>query len=191
MTRFPPVALVLAVATPARAACPPTTVRGVLRSSVAAVWGTIVDGVPDDPEPEAIATFFVDVRGYFKGTGPARITVAYRSEVVILGVDLREESRRFVERTAGKDVVAMGEFDGARLVTAPCGGIGTGPSSQRTVERLRALRGEPQPPLARAVPEGVSDGIPWWIWLVGAAAVLSLGLSIARRLARIGAPPQT
>jgi len=92
---------------------PASSVAGqnTMRQSAFIVWGTI-DGTTVPKDAHAAHSFFLKVRGYFRGTGPARIEVSDYADGDLPvqaskpGSSL-DASRQFVAHFAGQDAVVF------------------------------------------------------------------------------------
>jgi hypothetical protein len=172
-----------AVCAPAPA---PSSADGIraIRAASFIIYGTIESSVPADAH--AAHSFFLKVRGYFRGAGPARVEVSDYSDGDIPAESLTpgaslDSSRQFVQHFRGQDAVVFATredppFTG-QFATNACTYTAYGDAeSSDILPLLRRIFGAPQPPLLSTTGPGsvtalvVAAGL-----LLVAGAVMRLG----------------
>jgi hypothetical protein len=152
----------------------------VMRATPVIVWGTIEDDVPEDAHAQH--SFFLRVRGYFRGNGGQRIEISDHADGDLPAEALRPgasiaASQEFIDRFAGQDAVVFAQRDVApyagQFTTNICTYTAYGDSAVADIlPLLRLTFGSPRPPVLSAT---------------GPAAAPSLAIVAALLLATGGA----
>jgi hypothetical protein len=128
------------------------------------IYGTIESAVPTDAH--AAQSFFLKVKGYFRGAGPARIEVSDYSdgdipaEALVAGASL-DAAREFVDHFRGQDAVVFASREDApytgQFATNACGYTAYGDAATADIlPLLRRMFGqETAPGLSTTGPAGV------------------------------------
>ena len=128
------------------------------------IYGTIESGVPADAH--AAHSFYLKVKGYFRGAGPGRVEVSDYSdgdipaEALIPGASL-DASRQFVQHFRGQDAVVFATKESApytgQFRTTACTYTAYGDAEVADIlPVLRRIFGEPTAPnLVQTGPVGV------------------------------------
>lgn len=139
--------------------------RRTMRASPFIVWGTIESDVPTDAH--AAHSFFLRVRGFFRGIGPARIEVSDYSdgdlpvEAGRPGASV-DASQTFLNRYAGQDAVVFASRERTpytnQYSTTACTYTAYGDAAAADIlPLLRSVFGAPQPPrIATTGPAGIA-----------------------------------
>jgi hypothetical protein len=179
--------LALALALPAvdvNAVCEPppdpTTDAGltVMRATPFIIWGTIDDAVPEDAHAQH--SFFLRVRGYFRGSGGQRVEVSDHADGDLPVEALRPgaslpATQEFLDRFGGQDAIVFAQRDEApyagQFTTNICTYTAYGDSAVSDIlPLLRKTFGSPQPPLLSATGPATAPALT-----VAAAALLLTG----------------
>ena len=152
-----------------------------MRAASLIVWGTIEEAPPSDAHGQH--AFFLRVRGYFRGSGPARIEVSDHGDGDLPAEALRPgaslpATRAFLDRFAGQDAVVFARRDTApyegQYVTNICTYTTYGDAeSSDILPVLRRTFGAPQPPSLAA------SG--WAAGTLSAAAATLIAAGVALR----------
>jgi hypothetical protein len=127
----------------------------IMRTTEFVVWGTIDRAVPTDAH--AAFSFFLDVRGYFQGAGPARIEVSdygngdVPADATTAGSALLP-SRTFVDRFGGQDAIVFAYGEDApytdQYAVNGCTYTAYGDAATAAIRSaVRRTLGAPQPPM--------------------------------------------
>ena len=154
-----------------------------MRSTPFIVWGTIEGATPADAH--GAHSIFLKVRGYFKGTGPARIEVSdygdgsLPPEASAPGASI-DASKTFAERFAGQDAVVFATPDTRpytrEFSTTACTYTAYGDAASSDIlPLLRRVFGAPQPPVLAGT--GPAAALPL---LAGALALIVAGATLRR-----------
>ncbi len=118
------------------------------------IWGTVDTAVPTDAH--AAHSFFLRVRGYFRGTGPARVEVSDYADGDLPAVarqpgEAIDASEQFVQHFGGQDAVVFASRETApythQFSTNICTYTAYGDSATSDIlPLLRRTFGAPQPP---------------------------------------------
>jgi LPXTG-motif cell wall-anchored protein len=165
----------------------PSSAAGLrtIRDADFVIWGTI-DGDTVPKDAHAAQSLFLDVRGYFRGTGPARVEVSDYSDG-----DLPVEAGRpgasvdasgeFIAHFAGQDAVVFASREKTPYVkqfaTNACTYTAYGDAASSDIlPLLRRVLGAPQPPtLAQTGPASAAALMLAAALLLAAGAGLRLG----------------
>jgi hypothetical protein len=151
--------------------------------------GTIDDAVPADAH--AGFSFFLKVRGYYRGAGPARIEVGdygdgdAPSSAVVAGSSL-DASRTFIDKYAGQDAVIFAYEDDVpyadQLAVNGCTYTAYGDAAAADIlPFVQREFGPPQPPaLAGTGPGGIPALITAASILLAAGGTMRLGARTKR-----------
>lgn len=154
----------------------PTSDAGlrVMRSTPVIVWGMIEKAAPDDAHAQY--SYFLKVRGYFRGIGGSRIEVSDHADGDLPADALRPgasvpATQEFLDRFAGQDAVVFARKDAAPYVgqytTNICTYTAYGDSAVSDIlPLLRRTFGAPQAPALSSTGPAAVPG------LVLAAALL-------------------
>jgi LPXTG-motif cell wall-anchored protein len=191
---LPPVPL-NAVCTPPPSASSAAGVR-TIREADFVIWGTIDRAVPTDAH--GAHSFFLKVRGYFRGTGPARVEVSDYGdgdlpvEAGAPGASV-DASTEFIQHFAGQDAVVFAARETVPYVrqfsTNICSYTAYGDAASSDIlPLLRRILGAPQPPtLAQTGPASAAAIVLAGLGLLTAGAVLRFG--VGRSKSVVGAAP--
>jgi hypothetical protein len=157
-----------------------------IRAANIVVWGTVEPAVPADAH--AAHSFFLKVKGYFRGAGPSRVEVSDYSDgdipaqSLVAGASI-DAAREFIRHFRGQDAIVFATKAGApylgQFTTNACGYTAYGDAA--TADLLPVLRrifgNATSPVLSATGPGGV-------VGLAAAAALLiacGAGLQAATR----------
>jgi len=159
-----------------------------MRASPFVIWGTISSTVPADAH--GVHSFFLTVRGYYAGAGPARVEVTDTGDgnlppAASVPGSTVDASKAFVRRFAGQDAIVFATRDEApfqnEFQTTACTYTAYGDAAVSDIKSaVRRVFGAPTPPkLATTGVEAQALGLIALLLLAAGAAL--------RRHAGIGA----
>jgi len=139
--------------------------RRTMLAAQMVVWGTVTSSVPADAH--GVHSFFLKVRGYFKGAGPVRIEVTDLGDgdlpaVASVPGSAEDASQTFVDHFAGQDAVIFAERETGQFVgqftTTSCTYTAYGDAATADILPLvKGVFGAAQPPnLAGTGPASVA-----------------------------------
>lgn len=158
----------------------PTSPAGlrVMRSTPIIAWGTIERAVPEDAHAQY--SYFLRVRGYFRGIGAQRIEVSDHADGDLPADALRpgaavQATQEFLDRFGGQDAIVFASKDSdpyvGQYTTNICTYTAYGDSAVSDIlPVLRRTFGAPQAPSLSQTGPGAVPGLA-----VAAAVLLCLG----------------
>jgi len=180
---LPPVHLNAVCAPPPSA----SSVAGVrtIREADFIIWGTIDSAVPKDAH--AAHSFFLKVRGYFRGIGAARVEVSDYGDGDLSSVSRQpgesiDATEQFVQHFGGQDAVVFASRDTApytsQFSTNICTYTAYGDAASSDIlPLLRRILGAPQPPtLAQTGPASAAGLMLAGVMLFATGAALRFGV---------------
>jgi hypothetical protein len=166
----------------------------VMRSTPIIVWGTIEEEVPEDAHAQY--SYFLKVRGYFRGIGGPRIEISDHADGDLPADALRPgastpATQEFLDRFAGQDAVVFAQKDVApyagQYTTNICTYTAYGDSAVSDIlPLLRRTFGSPQAPVLTSTGPALVPALT-----VAASLLLCAGaaLSIASSRKKVVALP--
>jgi len=187
--------IAFALALPAiqvEAVCAPPPTLGsaaairTMRASPFVIWGTIGSTVPADAH--GVHSYFINVRGYFNGIGPARVEVTDLGDGTLpaqasLPGSTFDASKAFVTRFGGQDAIVFARHDVApfarEFTTTQCTYTAYGDAAVADLKlAVRRVFGAPTPPKLATTGPADAAGL-----VVAAATLLVSGAVLRRRTA--------
>jgi LPXTG-motif cell wall-anchored protein len=155
-----------------------------IRAADFVIWGTIDGAVPKDAH--AAYSFYLKVRGYFRGAGGARVEIGDYADgdlpiVARVAGEAVDASEEFISRFAGQDAVVFATRESApyakEFATNICSYTAYGDAASSDIlPLLRRILGAPQPPtLAQTGPASAVAITLAGLSLLTAGGALRLG----------------